>query len=728
MKKVININFQGRVIPIEETAYDMLKQYIERLRVFFANEEGRDEIINDIEGRIAELFGEVLKKGSTCITQDDVVTIINSMGRPEDFEADEASVKAQLSSDEKTGGDRDRGYTYTNGRKLYRDETHKVLGGVCAGVANYFNIDPLIVRILFILFVGMTWLLYIILWIAIPSSSSVVIGSQRKRLFRDPDNKMIAGVCSGLAQFFSVQVWIPRVLFLIPFISFAFGWGHWGFFDFPHFLSFSFSPGAVVLYIILWLVLPEAKSAADKLEMKGERVDLNTIKSTIQGDLEGFKDRAQQFGNEVRDKAQEFGATVGAAGKQAGATAGATAKKHSGGVGRVLAALLKVFIYIIVGSIVFSIIAGLFTIGVVCTGLLPAYSYVLNDGFQMLLAYGTLIFFIWVPVIGMVTWVIRRLAKKRGNSGFIRMTFISLWVLGWVCFINLLVQIKNDFRYRNYPVEETVALSKPGVNKLELMYKPSGEYYTNHSFRLEPFSFVDEDTAYLENVQVRITKSNTDSFKVSLLKMANGGSKSKAAELASKISYSLNQLDSLLMMDRGFGINRHDKFRNQQVILVVAVPVGKKIKINEHGNWGNHVHLDMGRDDYWEWENNIGSIAYNWEPNVDYVMTVDGLERVNKKERGEDDWNNGDDREDNGTNNDAIDQYRKSKEQLQREKEQKLKDLQQIDKELQQSDSTYRYKPATPAAPAKPAKPTAHNATASSVPVPSDLLMIRMGL
>ena len=58
MKKVININFQGRVIPIEEAAYDNLKQYVESLRAFFANEEGKDEIINDIEGRIAELFGE----------------------------------------------------------------------------------------------------------------------------------------------------------------------------------------------------------------------------------------------------------------------------------------------------------------------------------------------------------------------------------------------------------------------------------------------------------------------------------------------------------------------------------------------------------------------------------------------------------------------------------------------------------------------------------------------
>ena len=61
MKKVININFQGRVIPIEETAYDILQQYVDSLRRYFRDEEGRDEIINDIESRIAELFGETLK-------------------------------------------------------------------------------------------------------------------------------------------------------------------------------------------------------------------------------------------------------------------------------------------------------------------------------------------------------------------------------------------------------------------------------------------------------------------------------------------------------------------------------------------------------------------------------------------------------------------------------------------------------------------------------------------
>ena len=83
MKKIININLSGRVIPIEDSAYEKLQAYIESLRRYFAHEEGRDEIINDIESRIAELLFEKVRKGAAAITDEDVNSIIASMGRPE---------------------------------------------------------------------------------------------------------------------------------------------------------------------------------------------------------------------------------------------------------------------------------------------------------------------------------------------------------------------------------------------------------------------------------------------------------------------------------------------------------------------------------------------------------------------------------------------------------------------------------------------------------------------
>src|ERR1700755_3252453 len=133
MKKIININFHSRVIPIEESAYEILQQYIESLRRYFANEEGRDEIISDIENRFAELFSESLKKGAACVTDADVNAIIASMGRPEEFEGEEgpqAEAATGNSQQAGAGAAAQPGYQYAageEGRRLYRADNDKIL-------------------------------------------------------------------------------------------------------------------------------------------------------------------------------------------------------------------------------------------------------------------------------------------------------------------------------------------------------------------------------------------------------------------------------------------------------------------------------------------------------------------------------------------------------------------------------------------------------------------------
>jgi len=706
-----------------------MKRYVESLRLFFANEEGRDEIINDIEGRIAELFGESLKKGSTCITDADVNTIIDSMGRPEDFEDDEAKVHSQLEGDSA----QQQSYTYeqrTNeGRRLYRDENHKVIAGVCSGIANYFNIDPVVIRILFLVTLGVTFIPYLILWVAVPSSASTVIGSRRKRLFRDADDKIIGGVCSGLAKYFAINVWIPRLLFLIPFISFVFQSDHWGWWGFPHILSLSFSPGSLFVYVILWLVLPEAKTTADKLEMKGEKVDLNNIKTTIQSDLEGVKDRAQQLGSELKVKAQEFGETLGNKGRQMGSEAEAVTRRSRRGLGDLIVLIVKIFAYFIVGCIVFSIVVALFSMGVAFTGLLPAKDYILRSGWQNLFAWGTLILFIWVPVVGIVTWIIRRLTKKRGNSTLIRSAFISLWLIGLFCLIALITSLGNDFRSRNYPVEQVIPIANPGVDKLEIKTSPFAKYYSRNWFRLEPFAFFDEDTVYVRNIRLRVVKADNDSFKVTMVKLTNGRSRQEAEQIASKINFTATQRDTTLLFDRGIAITANEKFRNQRLIVTVAVPVGKRIYINEKEGWGEGFSFHMGNNDnYWDWENNMESGSQPWRSNVEYIMTPTGLQRIDN-ERFENDYND----EDNSDR--AIEDFRKSREQMQREKEQKLRELQEIDRELQnRTDSErYRYQPIAPQTPAAPKKKKTKSSviTTAAEDVPdgiNDLLFIKFAL
>ncbi|MGI8581023.1 MAG: PspC domain-containing protein [Chitinophagaceae bacterium] len=613
MKKVININFQGRVVPIEETSYDLLKQYTDSLRIYFANEEGRDEIINDIESRIAELFQEKIKNGATCITDDDVNAIINNIGRPQDLaDADSASTDSSYTNKEQDFKGAYQQTPFTSGKRLYRDANNKILGGVCSGIAAYFNIEPIIVRLVFI-FSGIGFLAYILLWAFVPSSTAVQNGV-RKRMYRNPDNKIIAGVCSGIASYFNINVWIPRILFLIPFVSFFFKWAHIGPLSFPQFISFSFSPGALLIYIILWLVIPEATTTSEKLEMKGEKVDLDSIKNSVKEEMKGVKERLNVIGKE--------GAEIG---KRMGDEFSYAAKRTRTSLGDIIVVLLKIFVYFIAGTLALT----LFGFAIAATGIFPFKDYLIKEGWQNLFAWGTLLFFIYVPVIAIITWLIRRIAKIKSNSKMMRIGFISLWILGWVCFINLIAAVSKDFKSRNNVNEEKIELINPAAQMMEVAYHPSARY---SRFRMQPFGSIIEDTAYIENVNVRIIKSLNDSFQVTVSKFVNGRTRQYADTLASLINYNVTQRDSTLLIDRGVPITEQDKFRNQHVTITIAVPVGKRIKINNKVGWGSSEHFQFpwtedSNDFDWDSE----SFSWYQHQGEELIMEEEGLYTLDGK-------------------------------------------------------------------------------------------------
>ena len=620
MKQVININFQGRVVPIEVTAFDLLKNYTESLNRHFANEEGKEEIINDIESRIGELFQERITKGATCITEDDVNAIIKNMGRPEEFEAmDDTQAQSAASS---AGEEQSTGNTSSTGNKrLFRDENDKVLGGVCSGLANYFNIDVVIARIIFVvlLFSGIGFLTYIIMWIAVPSSATTQIGGTRKKLFRSPDEKLIAGVCSGIGNYFGINAWIPRVLFLLPFLSFISRWGHWGgLWNFGDVLRFTFSPTSLIVYIILWIVIPEASTTSEKLEMKGEKVDMNSIKASVMEEMKGVGKKAEKFGRDASAVINEKANVV------AGDVKNFT-KRNRGGLGNVIAMIIKIFAYFIIGCVGFALVMGLFALAVISIGFFPLKDFVIHNDYQNLFAWGTLILFIAVPIIGIITWIIRKIARSKSHGNILGFSFGALWVLGWVCFILLVSSISRDFNYNSKTItEQEIALTNPMVNKLEITSKsPLGRYSNSRFLRFEPFAGIEEDTAYVNNVDVRILKSANDSFKVTVVKMATGRSRTIAENNAAQIHYSGVQADSVLLMDKGIAINKTDKFRNQRVVLTIYVPVGKKIKIDKSISWFNNVHIgsDWNNGDWYYDSEDEGN---DWKTGVEYIMKADG--------------------------------------------------------------------------------------------------------
>ncbi len=169
MKKTISINISSTPFFIDEDAYQELKKYLKKLEDWFKGKDGGREVIDDIELRLSELFRDRINPKTEVITLVMVKEVIEIMGQPEEFIPDDSeSFYSKDSQDEPV----DEGYKYKRPKKFYRDMDNKVFGGICSGLAAYLNIDPVIIRILYILLsvgsFGLMLVIYIVLWLVVP--------------------------------------------------------------------------------------------------------------------------------------------------------------------------------------------------------------------------------------------------------------------------------------------------------------------------------------------------------------------------------------------------------------------------------------------------------------------------------------------------------------------------------------------------------------------------------
>lgn len=598
MKQVININFHGRVIPIEVTAYDFLQKYIDTLHQHFMQEEGKEEIIHDIESRIGELFQQSLQKGVTCITDADVAAVINSMGRPEDF--DDAPIVDPKPPKSTT----------TESKKLYRDENNKVIGGVCSGLANYMGVDAVVVRIFFVLLMisfGFGLLPYLVLWIATPSSANKEIGATRKKLFRDNDDNIIAGVCSGIGHYFGINAWIPRLIFLLPLLGTFSRWDD----------VIQFSPSALLVYILCWLIIPEAKTTSEKLEMKGEKIDLQSIKNVVTEEAKSIQDKAKSMGEEVKK-------SVTTTSKSFFSTTARVLKSIIQTIVKGFLFIIKAFSYTLLAVLVIALLAVLFGSSLAAFALFPLKDFLLENGWENTFAWGVLLFFILVPLVGIITWLIRKVAHIKSGSTPLRVVFVSLWILGWASLVGLVVSVGNHFAYNNVSQPTPIALHHPTAQKLTVAFRASSPNLFQHNrFEFSPFNQLSNDTLHIQNVSIEIEKSNTDSFYVTIQKIASGKNRAAANKTAEVIPYQVSQKDSTLYLDKELSITQQQKFRNQHIVVTVFVPVGKQIKIN-NGNtktWRlrfSSTQMNLTND----FE---GNRPQRWQNDVDYIMQPSGL-------------------------------------------------------------------------------------------------------
>jgi phage shock protein PspC (stress-responsive transcriptional regulator) len=639
MKKIININLSGRVIPIEDSAYEKLQVYIESLRRYFANEEGRDEIINDIESRIAELMNEKIRKGATAVTDQDIEEIITAMGRVEDFEAEDKETAEAA----QPGSQPNFTFTEKKSKRLYRDTNDKFIGGVCSGLAAYMNVDPAIVRILFAIIsfggFGFGFLAYIILWIVLPPKD--LEGYVGKRLYRNPDDKVIGGVAGGLAAYFNKSASTIRLIFAAPLllsilvgILNGFRW-HYDV-DFALNIGFGSLTGTFILaYIILWIVLPEANSDYQKMEMRGETVDVNRIRQNVREGMENMKEKMKGWGEEVKESAQSFSNKAkefaNTRGREFASEVNETVRRSGGGIGHAFGVLFKVFFLFIAGSIAFALFVTLIALLFGGIAWWPINNFLWTSKWQQIFAWGTLIFFLLVPLIGFITWVVRRIIRAKSKNNYLSWTFGGLWTIGWVSVTFFVASIIKDFREFEH-TDIPVAITQPAGGKMIVaVSQPELEYTGSFGWMNDESEGWDmtKDTLKIGAVKFSVKASQDSLYHVNIRKHSFGRTESEAMSRASKVTFDAVWRDSVLDVANGYAIDKDSKFRGQHVEIEILVPVGKQISFDESvqkklNAINIRVKRSYRRDRITGIEIDNDERAFRFRTGIDYTMGLDG--------------------------------------------------------------------------------------------------------
>jgi len=260
MKKTFTINLGYSIFNIEENAYDILNRYLNSIKAYFSSIDNDSEIIKDFELRIAENFLSKISSSKQCINLNDVKEMIEIMGSLDDFKEIHKETKSDSPKEDKKSG------------KLYRDSSNRIISGVCSGIAEYFHIDPIIIRTLFFIAVPLNIIVYIIFWIGIPSKD--FDPNLRKKLYRDKENGVFGGVSKGLSNYLKIDVNIIRIVFVV---------------------SLFFGGAGLLFYLLLWFFTKEAKTIGEKMNMSGFNVNLSNLEDFIKKKTTNVNDKENSF-------------------------------------------------------------------------------------------------------------------------------------------------------------------------------------------------------------------------------------------------------------------------------------------------------------------------------------------------------------------------------------------------------------------------------------------------
>ena len=536
MNKTIIINIGGTIFHIEEDAYELLKNYMTEVKRSLSMNTDSFEIITDIENRFAELFSHFLQtQNKQVIVADDVKVVMAQMGNPSDFntpedkEAEAGPAKNNFTSEEKNTA---------SSRRLFRDPDDKIIGGVCSGVAHYFDVDP---------------------------------------------------------------VWIRLTLGLLFFLG-----------------GISFIP-----YVIFWIAVPMAKTRADRIAMKGGVVNLDSLRQSFENEVKDLGQRADQW------RKQNINPDTSA-----------RVKSFFGEVfeviGNIIMAIIKVAGVFFAGLFLF--IGGVLLISFFVAMMALLFrihstefeSFPLNvipQGYRLgvILSASALVL---IPLLLLFVLGLRIVFKRISVSRPVVQSLAIIWFLALGFGIFYASEISGAYRHHAKATQEISILDNPHqAYRIQVNENLFSDSLYKKGFLLNDPSIFErrtrfglhfggdyEDDQPPHHVYFHIEKSNTSSPYLKEEFTALGPNYESAVKTATEIVFPFEQKDSILEVGNRITYPANKPYRGQDANISLCIPIGYTI-------WMDNTTRDLIRN----WYTNLDDYEFGGKSKDAYIMTEDGL-------------------------------------------------------------------------------------------------------
>lgn len=518
MNKTISINLGGFFFHIDEDAYQKLSRYFDAVKRSLSP-EGRDEIIKDIESRIAELFQERIKNEKQVITLSEIDEVIAIMGQPEDYKIDEETSyrnEGAYTSSTKTG----------RNKRLFRDKDNAILGGVASGFGHYFNIDPLWIRLGIVLIV-------------------------------------VAGVGSP-----------------------------------------------ILIYLLLWVIVPEAITTSQKLEMRGEPITISNIEKKVKEGINDISDKInnidhQKIANSARSGANQIGTTL---------------SDLFLSFFKIISKVIGLFIIFFSAMALLGILIG--SIFMIFSSSLPD-SYIFNNfhtpldfdvpmwiqGLLLLFAAGIPLFFLLVLGIKLLVTNM----KSLGNN--FKYSLLAIWIVALIGITYLGIQQATAVGFEGKSVKkEQIFIQPTDTLFVRMQYN---NYYAKSLYERENHKYTHDENnkeiIYSTKVRVHFLKTEENQPFLQVERSATGKSHKEATSRSEKIRYNFDIQGNRITLDNYFTTAFGNKFRDQEVNIYIYLPNG------------TYVKPDESIQDYDRSDNDFFNLHYDSD---EYVYKVEGNKTI----------------------------------------------------------------------------------------------------